>query len=110
MPLALDLAMVGEVVPDGKPPSVHHSNASPALMAKINRTMVRGCDSRMYAHEDKPELRQFMKKNHVERDIMFCGRGFSNDGKPMTDDEVKNLMEHFERLRAKDRAKESASK
>jgi hypothetical protein len=110
MPLALDLALVGEIVPDGTLPSIYHSNASPALVAKINRATARGCESRVYAQVDTPELRQFTKKNHVDRDIMFCGRGFSNDGKPMTDDEVKNLMEHFERLRAKDRTKESVSK
>jgi hypothetical protein len=110
MPLALDLALVGEIVPDGTLPSIHHSNASPELVAKINRATVRGCESRVYAHVDTAELRQFTKKNHVERDIMFCGRGFANDGKPMTDDEAMNLMERFQQLRAKDRAKESVSK
>ena len=110
MPLALDLAIVGEVVPDGTAPSIHHSNASPDLIAKIKRSIVGGCDSRVYAYADTPELRCFMKKNHVDRDIMLCGRDFSNDGKPMTDDEIDNLMKDFERLRAKDRAKESVSK
>lgn len=104
MPLALDLVLVGEIVPDGIEPRFRYSNASSDLVGKVNRGTVRGCNSCVYSHEDTSELRRFMKKNHVNRDIMLVGRRFSNDGGPIGDDEIERLMKNFERLRAKESA------
>ncbi|MEO5721740.1 MAG: hypothetical protein ABIR71_09750 [Chthoniobacterales bacterium] len=92
MPLALDLALVGEIVPDGTVPGVRHSNASVDLVGKINRATVRGCNSCVYSHEDTSELRRFMKKNHVDRNITLAGRQFSNDGGPLSNEDVERLM------------------
>lgn len=103
IPLALDLALVGETVPDGQQPRVRHSNASSELIGKINRAIVRGCNSCVYAHEDTPQLRRFMAKNHVDKDIMLAGRRFSNDGVPMTDEEIDRLIKRIEAIRAKER-------
>ena len=92
MPLALDLALVGEIIPDGAAPNLRHSNASPDLVRKVNRSTVRGCNSCVYSHEDTSELRRFMKKNHVDRDIMLVGRQFSNDGGPVSNEDIERLM------------------
>jgi hypothetical protein len=101
MPLALDLALVGRVPNSGEGPSFDHSDASTDLIAEINRSIVRGCNSWVYAHEETEDLRCFIRENFVKRDILHSGRAFTNDRQPMDDVEVRKLLKTVEELRKK---------
>jgi hypothetical protein len=107
VPIDLDLALVGRIVQNGQQPRFRHAIASPELVAEVNRAIVKGCNSCVYGHTDTPDLRRFMEKNYVKRDIMLAGRGFSNNGKPIEPEEIERLMKNLERLRAKERERET---
>ena len=101
MPLALDLALVGTVTNSAEGPSFHYGDASTDLIAEINRSIVRGCNSWVYAHEETEVLRCFIRENFVKRDILLSGRAFTNDRQPLRDVEVRKLLKTVEELRKK---------
>jgi Protein of unknown function (DUF4238) len=101
MPLALDLALVGRVLNSGEGPSFHHCNASTDLIGEINRSIVSGCNSWVYAHEETEDLRCFIRENFVKRDILLSGRAFTNDQQPLGDEEIRKLLKTVEELRKK---------
>jgi hypothetical protein len=101
MPLALDLALVGRVLNSGEGPSFHHINASTDLIGEINRSIVSGCNSWVYAHEEIEDLRCFIRENFVKPDILLSGRAFTNDHQPLDDEEIRKLLKSVEELRKK---------
>jgi hypothetical protein len=102
MPLALDMALLGRITKDREEPSFRHSDASAEIIAKVNRTVVRGCNSFFYAHEETEELRRFARKHYVGRDVVFGGRSFTNEPGPFDKPEIERFLEHFNKLRQKE--------
>jgi len=104
MPIALDMALLGRVIKDGEQPDLRHASATAELVTRVNREIVRGCHSFVYAHEETEELGRFVKKNYVQPDVMFGGRSFTNDPKPpMSDEEIALFVKRFEEMRKRDR-------
>jgi hypothetical protein len=101
--LALDMALVGRITEEGEKPSLVHASASAELVTTINRGVVRGCRSFVYAHQENQELCRFVKRNHVLPDPMFAGRSFTNDPEPMSNDEIAKLLKRFQELRNRDK-------
>ncbi|HEX4086527.1 MAG TPA: DUF4238 domain-containing protein [Chthoniobacteraceae bacterium] len=103
MPLALDMALVGEIIQPGERRDFRHTHARLEAIRRINRVTVQGCKSFVYSHEETPEIGRFIERNHVERDVTLGGRGFDNIGKSMTDEEIERIMRHFTALRERER-------
>jgi hypothetical protein len=91
----------GRVLNSGEEPSFHHSNGSTDLIGEINRSIVSGCNSWVYAHEETEDLGCFIRENFVERDILLSGRAFTNDQQPLDDEEIRKLLKSVEELRKK---------
>jgi hypothetical protein len=79
MPLSLDMALVGTLLGDDSKGTFNHVDATPDVINEINRTTVAGCDSFVYAHEATEELRRFVEKNYVSRDLLLRGRSFTKN-------------------------------
>lgn len=102
MPIALDMALVGRLLEPGEKPTFGHSKAAMEMVAKINRAVVRECNSHVYAHCETDDLRRFVKENYVRPDVMTGGRSFANNPDPLDDADIDRLFDHIEKLRRKD--------
>ncbi len=103
IPIALDMYLIGQTVPlRSSPATIRHTSASTEMVRKVNQAAVKGCHSFVYSHEETEQLRRFVKKHHVEHDVMLAGRGFMNQPEAMTDDTMQRLMVRFETLRRND--------
>jgi hypothetical protein len=104
MPLALDLAIIGEVVGDNETPRLRHADATTEVIRQINHGVVRNCRSLVYSHEQSDDLRRFVRKHHVfDPSPLSMGRGFVNDPKPMTEEEMQRMMDRFNEIRRRER-------
>jgi hypothetical protein len=104
MPLALDLAIIGEVVADNETPRLRHADATREVIRQINQGVVKNCRSLVYSHKQSGDLRRFVMKHHVfNPDPLSAGRGFVNDPKPMTPQDMQRLMDRFNEIRRRER-------
>lgn len=104
MPLALDLAIIGEVVADNETPRLRHADATREVIRQINHGVVKNCKSLVHSHEQSGDLRRFVMKHHVfDPDPFSAGRGFVNDPKPMTSQDMQRLMDRFTEIRRRER-------
>jgi len=102
MPLALDLAIIGEVVADT--PRLRHADATTEVIRQLNQGVVKNCRSLVYSHEQSDDLRRFVRKHHVfDPSPLSMGRGFVNDPKPMTEEDLQRMMDRFNEIRRRER-------
>jgi hypothetical protein len=104
MPLALDLAIIGEVVADNETPSLRHADATEEVIRQINQGVVKNCRSLVYSHEQSDDLREFVMKHYVfDPNPLSAGRSFANDPRPMTEQDVQRLMDRINEIRGRER-------
>jgi hypothetical protein len=105
MPLALDLAITGRIRNSGEASRLRHADASAEVIRKINQGVVRECKWLVYSHEQTDELRRFVMRHcsPLPSSPLAVGRGFVNDPKPMTEEDMQRMMDRFNEIRRRER-------
>jgi hypothetical protein len=104
MPLALDLAIIGEVVADNETPRLRHADATAEVIRQINQGVVKSCSRLVYSHEQSDDLRRFVMIHHVfDPSPLSMGRGFVNDPKPMTEEDMQRMTDRINEIRRRER-------